>query len=144
MTSQKAYPETTLVFHLSHWPWCPWWTSCPYENADGEKEIYYAVGEGKQQRRPSDSLPAGWALWPTVRKWQRVSVSSRAQGTMTGSGHYPWSWPGRTYLSNWLERSKINSWWVLLWHPGALVTELINQDTNVKIKVSRKSQLVIE
>ena len=39
---------------------------------------------------------------------------------------------------------EINSWQVLLWHPGALVTELINEDTSVKIKVRKKSQLVIE
>lgn len=39
---------------------------------------------------------------------------------------------------------EINSWRVLLWHPGALVTELINEDTSVKIKVREKSQLVIE
>ena len=39
---------------------------------------------------------------------------------------------------------EINSWRVLLWHPGALVTELINEDTSVKIKVRKESQLVIE
>lgn len=41
----------------------------PDENADGEKDIYYAVREGKQQCRPYDSFPAGWALWPTVLRF---------------------------------------------------------------------------
>lgn len=55
-------------------------------------------------------------LLAVVKELQSISVSSRDQD---GSGHYPGSWPGRAYLSTWLECREINSWWILLWHPGA-------------------------
>ena len=60
-----------------------------------------------------------------------------AQAITQGAGQgEPTCQPG------WNKRDKLLA--VLLWHPGALVTELINEDTSVKIKVRKKSQLVIE
>lgn len=62
--------------------------------------------------------------------------------TKMGSGHHSRGWPGRAacQVGGHVE---INSW-VVLWHTGALMADLINQDTGVKIRAGRKSQLVIE
>lgn len=45
MISQVAYPETTLVIRLSHWPQSPWWTSYMYKNVERREFIMLSEKE---------------------------------------------------------------------------------------------------
>lgn len=141
---KKWFPRRLLLFRSTAWaPSLPWplclrWISCTCEGAEGESSEVMMLREGQQKSRPSASLP-GWSCDQCLEN-DDISVSSRD----SAMPHYSGSWSGRAYLSSWLEYREINFLWVLLRHHGVLMTELMNWNTSVKMKVSRKSQLVIE